>query len=121
MRKIAIVGSRDFGTVNHIAKGTTEALVDQLQPDDVVISGGAAGVDTWAADHARARGLAVEVFPADWRTHGRAAGPIRNGQIVAAADLVYAVWDGKSRGTQDTIRKAKAAGKWKATATVTPD
>lgn len=50
-------------------------------------------------------------FEADWEKHGRAAGPIRNAEIVAACDKLIAFWDGKSRGTQDAIKKARAAGK----------
>jgi hypothetical protein len=73
-----------------------------------VISGGARGVDTLAAENF---GGPVSVLRADWRTHGKAAGMIRNGAIVAAADEVHAWPSSWSRGTWDTIRKARAAGK----------
>lgn len=52
-----------------------------------------------------------EVFHADWETHGRRAGPIRNeAMIKAGADLVLAFPLPGGRGTQHTIRLAREAG-----------
>jgi hypothetical protein len=68
-------------------------------------------VDTWAAEAARARGLEILVFRADWKSHGKAAGVLRNTTIVEAADQIVAFWDGRSRGTKDTIAKAGVASK----------
>ena len=36
---------------------------------------------------------------------------LRNSLIVADCDMVVAFWDGRSRGTLDTITKAVQAGK----------
>jgi hypothetical protein len=47
----------------------------------------------------------------DWFAHGRVAGLMRNSQIVDYAEEVFAFHDGTSRGTLDTIRKAREAGK----------
>ena len=57
-------------------------------------------------------GAWVHVIPADWKKHGRAAGPIRNQQMLdeGKADVVVALWDGKSRGTLDMIQRATEAG-----------
>lgn len=76
----------------------------------VVIHGAARGADTEAAWLARGRGLAVEAFPADWRKHGRAAGPLRNQRMLdeGKPDLVIAFSGGK--GTADMVRRAEAAG-----------
>ncbi len=53
----------------------------------------------------------VEVFYADWYTQGKAAGPIRNQQMIdAKPDAVLAYWNGRSPGTLDTIRRAARAG-----------
>lgn len=62
----------------------------------------------------------LHVCAADWDTHGKAAGPIRNAKMVkAAAALADAIgaqlechaWPrGESRGTRDCMRKAEAAG-----------
>lgn len=106
--KVAIVGSRDYP---HMEK--VRAYVTSLARWDsatVIVSGGARGVDQVAETSARANGLAVESFPADWST-GRGAGMDRNTKIVDAADRVVAFWDEQSRGTHDTITKALKAGK----------
>ncbi len=67
--------------------------------------------DEWASKWAATHGYAEDVFEAEWGTHGKAAGPIRNSAMIASGvDLVFAFWDGKSRGTKDTIDKALAAG-----------
>ncbi len=47
-------------------------------------------------------------FP-DWRR--RQAPLARNTVIVKAGDALLAIWDGKSKGTKDTIDKALAMGK----------
>lgn len=103
-QRIAIVGSRDFPSADVVG-----AFVRSLPPGTVVVSGGARGVDHWAEEAARRCGLRTKVFHADWDTHGRRAGPIRNAEIVAAADRLVAFWNSRSRGTLNTILSAQAA------------
>ncbi|MEU8040919.1 SLOG family protein [Streptosporangium sp. NPDC049078] len=58
-----------------------------------------------------ARQVPDEPHPADWPTYRRAAGPIRNGEMVAAgADECVAFPEGASTGTRDCMRQAAAAG-----------
>lgn len=80
-----------------------------LQPEDVVIHGGARGADSIAGDFATGMGCEVLVFPAEWGKHGYAAGPIRNQQMIdeGKPDLVLAFPGG--RGTADMVRRAEAA------------
>jgi hypothetical protein len=63
-----------------------------------------------ASRYADEHGLSQERFPADWDTHGRAAGPIRNQRMldVGKPDFVIAFPGG--HGTANMVRKAKAAG-----------
>lgn len=108
MTTIAIVGSRASAQPERI-----RAYVNALPADTVIVSGGAVGADTVAADAARARGLQVieyVVTPAEWRRLGKAAGMMRNVKIVNAADELVAFWDGVSSGTLDSIRKARKRG-----------
>ena len=49
----------------------------------------------------------VEV-PADWDRHGRAAGPIRNAEMIARSPAAVIAFRG-GRGTADTVRRANAA------------
>jgi len=71
-----------------------------------VVSGGARGVDSYGEAWAKARGIAIKRFPADWSTHGKKAGFLRNVQMAEYADVLVAVWDGKSRGTRHMISAA---------------
>ena len=101
--KVGIVGSRTLNPANledHLPQGTT-----------AIISGGAKGVDRAAATLARRLNLELVEFLPDYRRYGRGAPHRRNAQIVEAADLILAFWDGKSRGTQSTINLARKAGK----------
>lgn len=82
-----------------------------------IVHGAAPGADTEAALCAQVAGsedhpLLIEPHPADWDTHGRAAGPIRNQEMVdAGAELVIAFSDQPvTRGTADLIARAKDAG-----------
>lgn len=104
--RVAIVGSRDYADLRRVAE-----YVKTLPSDTVIVSGGAVGVDTTAAVAARKRGLIVEEYLPNYALYGRHAPIIRNGDIVSHADFIAAFWDGKSRGTKNTIDRAKRLGK----------
>lgn len=103
--RVAIVGSRNYPDL-----GAVRDYVLRLALDDIVVSGGATGVDHVAEMAARYRCLPTWIYPADWKRHGKQAGYIRNALIVEAADRVVAFWDGKSRGTAHTVHLAQARG-----------
>lgn len=106
VRRIAIVGSRDYQNLDAVRQ-----YVFEQERNSVIISGGARGVDSVAVDEAKRLGMAYEVYPADWSRYGRSAGALRNHQIVEAATEVVAFWDGKSPGTEITMTMARNAGK----------
>jgi hypothetical protein len=113
---VAIVGSRNFPH-----KHWVDAFVDRLQPDTVVISGGAKGVDTWAEKAARKRGLNVKIFPVEaweWDIIGKRAGMIRNNtlleyvQQLKGSVVAFAAMDPQgniSKGTNQIIYAAESA------------
>ena len=76
----------------------------------VVIQGGARGADQIAREWCIARKIAYVNYPADWTVHGKAAGPIRNQQMIdrGRPDRVLAFSGGK--GTADMIARANRAG-----------
>lgn len=76
-----------------------------------VVSGGSAGVDALAASWAVRNRVPLTEYRPDYCAHGNGAPLVRNGLIVAAADVVLVCWDGVSRGTLDTARKAVRLGK----------
>jgi len=102
--RIAIVGSRDWKDRDAIRD-----YIQSLPKDTIVVSGGARGVDLTAEVAAKELGLETKIFLADWDNQGKSAGILRNSLIVSYADEVVAFWDGKSKGTKDTIDKALAA------------
>jgi hypothetical protein len=77
---------------------------------DTVLSGGATGPDTLGANWAKANNLPVKYFYPDWKTYGKAAGPIRNSEMITEAQAAIFLWDGISRGTKDCMTKAEKKG-----------
>ena len=111
--RLAVVGSREFPLWARYLVERAIAKIARKAPDTVIISGGAQGVDTWAADAGRAHGLEVieeVVTDEEWDLHPKQAGLMRNTRVVAMSDAVLAFHDGVSRGTMDTVRKAREAG-----------
>ncbi len=105
--KLAVVGSRK-GISSQFVK---EKLLSLIRFGNSIISGGAAGVDSFAADWAYDNMIPVEIFLPDWAKRGKQAGAIRNQQIVDACDEIMIFWDGKSKGTKITFDMALKAGK----------
>jgi hypothetical protein len=113
--RVLVCGGRDFD--DHLAvvralipyKPTGRAL---LEPSEhIIIHGGCpTGADKLADEWCDVFGVRKRVYLADWKKHGRAAGPIRNARMLAEGkpDLVLAFPGG--RGTADMVRKAEAAG-----------
>ena len=92
--KIAIVGSRKINVTD------IERYVSDCEE---IVSGGARGVDTCAAEHAKNNGIKLTVFIPQYERYGRAAPIVRNKEIVDYADKIIAFWDGKSNGTKFVI------------------
>jgi hypothetical protein len=84
----------------------------QLPRGSIICHGDARGADREAGYEARRLGLEVVVFPANWSRYGKAAGPIRNQQMLDEfkPDLVLAFPILTSVGTYDMIMKATRAG-----------
>ena len=100
--KIAVVGSRSI---------TVADLRKYLSDCEEIVSGGAVGVDSCAAEYAQKNGLKLTVFLPEYHTYGRAAPIVRNKKIVEYADKVLAFWDGSSKGTLSVIKYAEKIGK----------
>ena len=100
--KVAVVGSRSL----------TDTDINKFIPPDaeLIISGGAIGVDTLAEKYADAKGIKKMILYPDYELYGKSAPLIRDNLIVDNADFVVAVWDGISKGTEFTISYAKRRG-----------
>jgi hypothetical protein len=100
---IAIVGSRDFKDLDHVRLFLEEVKIKNPTQEYTIISGGAKGVDSVAEAKAKELGFNTLVFKAEWDKYGKSAGYKRNITIVENADVVYAFWNGRSKGTKHTI------------------
>ena len=100
--RVAVIGSR---TVVEVDLGA------YLSDKDEIVSGGAVGIDSCAAEYAKNKGLKLTVFLPEYERYGRAAPIVRNKKIVDYADKILAFWDEKSRGTLSVIKYAEKIGK----------
>jgi predicted Rossmann fold nucleotide-binding protein DprA/Smf involved in DNA uptake len=111
-QRVGIVGSRQ-----RTDRESVEAFVRSLPTGCVVVSGGARGVDTWAVEAARARGLEVREHLPDLsgvknRHEATRRYYARNEIVANDCDMLVAfVATDRRGGTEDTIRRAEAAGK----------
>ena len=98
--KLIIAGGRDF---TYISTPMIDSFLEvhhiYYRNIEQVVSGGASGVDTAGENFANTLDIEIERFPADWKAHGKAAGPIRNKQMAEYADTLLLIWDGESRGS----------------------
>lgn len=111
--RVAIVGSRYKGASEATFVRIIGAIVSAIQafgPDDILVSGGAKGVDELAAGEARGKHIIVTVEPA-WDAHGKGAGHRRNAVICRMSERMVAIWDGESRGTANAIETMRKLGK----------
>ena len=105
--RVLICGDRDW-----VDRDLIHSWIEQLQEwgVDSIIEGEARGADTIAREEAEKLGIEVEKFPAEWNRFGRAAGPIRNRQMLDEnPDLVLAFHDHIefSKGTRNTLTEAR--------------
>lgn len=90
---------------------TLWTVMDGLSPQPTrVVSGGATGADFLAEIWAFSRGIPIAVYPADWKAHGYAAGPIRNGEMLAKEHPHLVVAFPGGDGTSDMKRQSRKAG-----------
>lgn len=107
--KLIIAGSRTIELEPKLLLSILERLTE-TSPffndfDDLeVVSGTAGGMDRsgekfvgWYTSTQAY--ISLKKFPADWNTHGKAAGHIRNKQMAEYSDALLLVWDGESKGS----------------------
>lgn len=110
--RILVCGGRDYDDAERLVK-ELDIIVAEYVPKDarlVLIHGGAHGADAIAESWAEWHNLDIMAFPADWDRYGRAAGVIRNAQMLEEGqpDLVVAAPGGTC--TANMVRQAQAAG-----------
>ena len=109
--KLIVAGGREFNDYVRLSGRLVE--LEMLYPDNAIslVSGMARGADALAVRFAREHNVKLYEFPADWNTHGKSAGFIRNKAMAEFSDVLLAFWDGESRGTAHMLNTMKAMGK----------
>ena len=115
-RHVAIVGSRHITDYRRFAL----TIRPQLNPSDVIVSGGADGIDTLAARYARQNGHTLVEHPVDLQAVRRreaegmdriaafaAEANLRNQLIVDQSDRMIAIACDHSKGTYDSLRRMR--------------
>ena len=112
--RVLVCGGRDYSDRERVWRTLDELLIpdDDMLPvgANTLIHGGARGADLLADAWAVANWVDIDMYPADWKAYGKAAGAIRNQQMLdrGSPDLVVAFPGG--RGTADMVRRARKAG-----------
>lgn len=110
MINLAIIGSRNFTDKTFFNNKISEWIAKYGKPNRI-ISGGAKGADSLAADYAKARHIELIIYFPDWLQYGKSAGPIRNTLIINHCTHVLAFPSKNGVGTQDSLQKAEKLGK----------
>lgn len=112
LTRIIVCGGRNADIDPDIVDSCISDVISDIDGDIEFVSGAARGGDALGETFARIHGFDVVQFKPDWTQYGRSAGPIRNHQMIDYINecdnpIVIAFWDGKSRGTRDTIKTAQ--------------
>jgi hypothetical protein len=106
--KLLVCGGRDYTDIFNIYR----VLEQVCNNHDIteIIEGDASGVDRIAGRWAVGHGRKLTRFPADWERYGKAAGPIRNSQMLDEGRPDICLHFPGGKGTEDMVRQARKAG-----------
>jgi hypothetical protein len=108
LHKVLVCGGRDFKNYKLLC----ESLDTYHGPDKcigTIVHGAARGADSLAGQWAKDNNVPVEVYPAKWDVHGRAAGMIRNREMLdtSKADIVIAFPGGVGTAGMKSYARSK--------------
>jgi hypothetical protein len=104
-----ICGGRDFVDFEMFRAAMSDLLALKGCPSKVV-QGGAGGADTMAREWAIRLSIPCVEMAADWKKHGKAAGPIRNQEMLDRHAPQFVVAFPGGRGTADMVSRSRKAG-----------
>ena len=113
--KIIIAGSRtitDYDQLVYALTGAIQAGILTSADSFEIVSGGAIGVDTLARRYATEFGLKLTEMKPQYKGPNDRGAPLRrNKDIANYGDVLIAIWNGYSTGTNDIIQYTKSLGK----------
>lgn len=98
MKQVIVTGGRDYDDWSMLQD------VLRLIDPDMVIQGGASGADKMAEEWATLNKKECITVHADWNKHGRAAGPIRNREMLDSFPLAITIAFPGGKGTADCVK-----------------
>lgn len=104
--RVIIAGGREIEDYDAVSRAISDSKFDV----SLVVSGGCRGVDRCGERWAKAHGVPMRRYRADWANHGKAAGPIRNFDMASNADALVLVWSGMSPGSANMLGYAQGLG-----------
>ncbi len=105
---LGISGSRTFTNKNLLFQKIDE--IHKKIQINLIVTGGARGADQIGMAYAKERGIQLLTLTPDW-SKGKCAGILRNQDIIDKSHFVLCFWDGKSKGTKNTIDRCKKSRK----------
>jgi hypothetical protein len=102
----AFTGGRDFAD-QVMFDDVMVRLVEMFGCPSKVVHGSAKGLDTMAAEWADRLAIPWVGMSADWANHGKAAGPIRNEDLLRKYKPKRLIAFPGGRGTADMVKRAK--------------
>jgi len=111
MNKVIISGDRNWDDDELRTK--MRNVLRKVDNGTEIIHGGCKGVDKVAGEIAKELSISCVVFSADWNKYGKAAGPVRNKQMLDyGAGIVIAFHKNisESKGTKDMMKQAEKRG-----------
>lgn len=107
--RVLVTGDRNWNDFDYIT--ATLSAMRQTHGLTEICHGAARGADTLAGQAAKNLGIPSTEFPANWKKHGRAAGPLRNKEMLDQfkPDLVVAFHSNikDSKGTKNCVLEAR--------------
>lgn len=108
--KILICGGRDFKDYPLMSAALFH-FQERYGKIDCIVHGGARGADLFADEWGGEMGIKTKSYPADWNKYGKAAGPIRNGEMLKEnPDIRYVIAFPGGAGTRNMCARAKKYG-----------
>jgi hypothetical protein len=108
MLRVVVTGDRNWTDRERVRR-----VFDLIQGPVQLIHGDCQGLDKIAGQIGQEKGWNVIAMPAEWSKHGKAAGPIRNRQMLDLQPQCV-IWFhdnlAESRGTADMIRATQERG-----------
>jgi hypothetical protein len=112
MYTVLVTGDRNWTNRSVVFSALVSLQAYTTDGNVCIVHGAARGLDTIAGEVARELGYDVDPHEAEWDKYGRAAGPIRNQEMLEERpNLVLSFHDDlvHSKGTRDMVKKALKA------------